>query len=261
VEHAIPVTSSNTNCGSVLDPSAGIASNDSRALDYRLEEVINRYSTQSSGDQDEIQDSFLNVFWNEETTSIADGVSRMPVDNDLPLWVVQVQVSLSLTLLWFVNTLTMKDGTKQESFYLLHERLQAWPHLALAVFLPPGGVQWICVESARREYVEKLCVNLSTFVHPLQIFLVPVNKRLTWLKWQHQGLPIAPAWGRLKRKSELQELLLQDASFDKRILKYSNNLVFVNWTTESLVGLYIVPCLPVPISKGEDNLKPRQKTK
>lgn len=142
----------------------------------------------------------------------------------------------------------MKEGAEEESFYLIHERLQAWPRLALAAFLPPGGVRWICVESARREYVEKLCINLSTFVHPLQIFLVPVGERSTWLKWQHQGPPAGPAWGRLERKSKLKDLLLQDSSLDEKLIKYADDLVFVSWTTESTVGLYIVPRLPVAIS-------------
>ena len=158
----------------------------------------------------------------------------------------------------------MKDGAEEESFYLLHERLQAWPRLALAVFLPPGGQQWICVESVCREYVEKLCVDLSTFPHPLQIFFVPVEERLTWLKWQHQGARItAPAWGRLKRKSELKELLSKDLNLDKRILKHANDLVYVAGpgTSESTILLFIVPRLPVPISKGKNNSKTGRKTK
>jgi hypothetical protein len=156
----------------------------------------------------------------------------------------------------------MKDGTEEESFYLLDERLQTQPRLALAVFLPPGGQKWICVESGCREYVEKLCVDLSTFPHPLQIYLVPVEERLTWLKWQHWGRQItAPAWGRLKRRSELKELLSKDTKMDERILKYANDLVYVDGTTESTVFLYIVPLLPVPMLKGEDNSNTPEKTK
>jgi hypothetical protein len=156
----------------------------------------------------------------------------------------------------------LKDGTEEQSFYLLNERLQAWPHLALAVFLPQGGQKWICVESVCRAYVEKLCVHLSTFPHPLQIFLIPVEERLTWLKWQHQGQRITfPAWGRLKRRSKLKELLSKDSKMDKRILKYANDLVYIDGTTESTVFLCIVPRLPVPILNGEDKPNTRKKTK
>ena len=156
----------------------------------------------------------------------------------------------------------MKDGTEEESFFLLHERLQAWPRLALAVFLPPGGQQWICVESVCREYVEKLCADLSTILHPLQIIFVPVEERLTWLKWQHQAQRItAPAWGRLKRKSELKDLLSRDSNVDERILEYANDLVYVSGTSEPFIAICMVPRLPVLISKGEDNSNTRRKMK
>jgi hypothetical protein len=65
-------------------------------LDRRLEEVINRYGAQTARPQDEIQEGSPNVFWNENISSIADAVSRMPTDDDPPLWRVRVRVSLSL---------------------------------------------------------------------------------------------------------------------------------------------------------------------
>jgi hypothetical protein len=102
VHHAVPCALSDRNCSSVLDPSAARARNDSMPLDRRLEEVINRYGAQTAGPHDEIQDGSPNVFWNEKITSIADGVTRMPSDDDAPLWRVRVQVSLSLisALVW-----------------------------------------------------------------------------------------------------------------------------------------------------------------
>ena len=78
-----------------------MATNGSRPLDYRLEEVINRYGAQISMPREEIQDGSPNVLWNEDFVSIADSVTRMPVDNDPPLWVVRVRVSPSLFLLMF----------------------------------------------------------------------------------------------------------------------------------------------------------------
>ncbi|KAF8320244.1 hypothetical protein F5887DRAFT_1087885 [Amanita rubescens] len=247
LDDAVPSALSNRNCSPVLDPSVARASNDRMRQDCRLEEVINRYDAQIAVPQDENQDGSRDDsdFWNDNITSIADGVTRMPSDDDPPLWRVRV-----------------RDGTEEESFFLLNERLQAWPRLALTVFLPPGGQKWICVESACREYVEKLCIDLSTFTHPLQIFFVPVEERLTWLKWQHRGRRITvPAWGRLKRRSELKELLSKDNKMDERILKYANDLVYIDGMTESTVFLCMVPRLPVPILKGEDNSNTRKKYK
>jgi hypothetical protein len=91
---------SNTNRGSMVDPSAAMASNDRRPLDYRLEEVISRYGAQTSQTLDEIQDSSPNVIPNEEIASLAHEVTPRPNDNDPPLWRVQVHVSLSLILLF-----------------------------------------------------------------------------------------------------------------------------------------------------------------
>ena len=112
----------------------------------------------------------------------------------------------------------MKAGTEEESVYLLHDHLKGWPHLALAAF--PASQQWICVESVCREFVEKLCGHLSTFPHPLQIFFIPMDECLTWFQWQHQRSRItAPAWGQLKRRFELEDLLSMGAKSTKG---YSN---------------------------------------
>lgn len=70
-------------------------------LDYRMEEVINQYNAPSSQPLDEYQDGPPNVFSNEDIASIADEVTRMPNDNDPPLWRVRVHVSLSQFLLFF----------------------------------------------------------------------------------------------------------------------------------------------------------------
>ena len=93
VDNTVPHAFPNLNRVSPLDPSAAMASNDPRSLDYRLEEVINQYGAQSSGPHDEIQDGTPNVMRNEEIASIADDVTRMPVDSDPPLWIVRVRVS------------------------------------------------------------------------------------------------------------------------------------------------------------------------
>jgi hypothetical protein len=101
VDHTVPSGFPNANRVSLLGPSAGIATNGTRPLDYRLEQVINRYGAQISEPQEEIQDGSPNVLWTEDFVSIADSVTRMPVDNDTPLWVVRVRVSPSLIVLMF----------------------------------------------------------------------------------------------------------------------------------------------------------------
>ena len=131
-----------------------------------------------------------------------------------------------------------------------------WSHLAIAAF--PASEQWICVESVCWEHVEKLCVHLSMFPHPLQIFFIPVDERLNWLHWQHQTIHImAPAWVRLEKRSELEEMISMGSKLDKRILKYANDLAFVSrLTSEPFIQLVLVPRLPVPISynnSGQDN--------
>ena len=75
--------------------------NDRNPMDYRLEEVINRYSAQTSWPLDENQDSSPKIVCNEDIASIANEVTQMPNDKDPPLWRVRVHVSLSLFLLHF----------------------------------------------------------------------------------------------------------------------------------------------------------------
>ena len=95
--HAVSLT----DRGSGVDPSAAITSNDRNPLDYRLEEVIKRYSAQTSRPPDEIQDSSLNVIRNEEIATLAHEATQMPNDDDPPLWRVRVHVSPSLILFFF----------------------------------------------------------------------------------------------------------------------------------------------------------------
>jgi hypothetical protein len=59
----------------------------------------------------------------------------------------------------------------------------------------------------------------------------------------------------------LKELLSKDSKMDERILKYANDLVYIDGSTESTVFLCMVPRLPVPILNGEDDSNTRKKTK
>lgn len=123
------------------------------------------------------------------------------------------------------------------------------PVTTVSVVLPPGSRRWIGIESSSREQVEELCQNLSTFSYPLDIHYIPVDKRLDWLRGNHTTPTITPnSWVRLKRRAELRGLLENDANFDKRFLKYANDLGYVHQRlTDSLVTICLVPRLLVPI--------------
>jgi hypothetical protein len=146
----------------------------------------------------------------------------------------------------------------------VRDRLKVRPQWAISVFLPPGGQRWICVQSNSRENVEKLCINFSTFPHPLQIFFVPVKERLDWLPRHHEAPRITPpAWVRIKKKSELYDLF-KTGFFDETVYKYANDLAYVPWTDGTMVIVCPIPRLPLPISSGdsgEADLKRRPKTK
>jgi hypothetical protein len=94
VVHAVPDAFLNTNRGSWSRSSTAMASNDSSPLDYRLEEVINRYEAQISGARDEIESSQENVFEYEQMATWAECAMQMPSEDDPGLWRVRVRVSL-----------------------------------------------------------------------------------------------------------------------------------------------------------------------
>ena len=156
----------------------------------------------------------------------------------------------------------LQDGTELESFYLLNDRLQARPRWAISVLLPPASKHWICVESDSRENVERLCLDLSTFPHPLQIHFVPVEERTHWLGWRPtKDTTGAPGWSRFKRRRELQDLISQDPKIDPRIEKYANDLAWIPASRDdSMVNICVVPRLAVTVGTGKgDKKRPKRK--
>lgn len=143
-----------------------------------------------------------------------------------------------------------------QSFFLLLDRLRFLvdpvtvpPLRTISVVLPPASTQWICVESSSREDVMDLCQNLSTFLHPLEIHYIPVDKRLDWLGWNKRTPIITPnSWVRLKRRAQLRVLLRNDAKFDKRLMKYAKDLAYVHRCfADEIVMICLVPRLLVPV--------------
>ena len=72
------------------------------------------------------------------------------------------------------------------------------------------------------------------------------------MAWHHTASPIkSPSWVRLKKISELRELLVKDRQFDKRLLRYANDLAYVQGELKNgLLLICLVPRLLVPIDGG-----------
>ena len=97
----------------------------------------------------------------------------------------------------------------------------------------------------------ELCRDLSTIPVPLDILFVPAEKRVEWIDWHYTSSPIkSPSWVRLKRKSELKDLLQTDRKFDKRLIRYAKDLAYVEGRMENgLLLICLVPRLLPPIER------------
>jgi hypothetical protein len=209
--------------------------------------VINRYESTSSGSGSQVP----NIVENDEITALAERLMRMPTSEDPALWRVRVWVSSWYFVSEYGIKPSFKEGTEEESFFLLHERLKVRPQWAISVFLPPCARGWICVESTSRANVEELCLNLSTIPHPVEILFVPAEKRVEWIDWHYTASPVkSPSWVRLKRTSDLKDMLDKDRQFDKRLIRYANDLAYVQGRLENgLLLICLVPHLLPPIEK------------
>lgn len=150
-----------------------------------------------------------------------------------------------------------KDGKALDAFFLLQERLRNTPLLALSVFLPSGSRQWIAVESTSMKNVHDLCFNVFTIPHPVEISLVPVEERISYLQWGPTYPRVQPtSWARLKRLPALKEL-----NVEKNVWKYAGDLAFVlDMPSVSTARLCLVPRLSVRIeADGEKAKKTKSK--
>ena len=112
---------------------------------------------------------------------------------------------------------------------------------------------WIAIESSSEANVAELCFNLSMFLHPLDISLVPIEERTATLNGKptlpHLG---SPSWAWLQTPSVLQSL-----DVERNLIKSSGDLAFV---LEAESGSKAVICL-VPrllITVGGDGKKRRK---
>jgi hypothetical protein len=130
----------------------------------------------------------------------------------------------------------------------MHKRLLLCPRLAISILLPPSGQMWIAVESTSQANVVELCLNLWTIVHPLEILLVPVEERTTWLNWKSTTPRLVfPSWAWLQRRSVLKSLGLE-----RNLFKYARDLAFMFEVERgSKVVICLVPRLPIKTCDGK----------
>ena len=147
----------------------------------------------------------------------------------------------------------MKAGQELESFALLNNRLQSHPELAMSLILPAACRMGIGVESSSRAHVEKLCRDISTIRHPLDISLVPVEERVSWLRCRSMALHVSsPSWVRLRKAS-----VLKNMDVNQNILKYAGDLVFVHeMQSGHMADICLIPRLPVAIGSSNISRNP-----
>ncbi|KAF8322378.1 hypothetical protein F5887DRAFT_1087234 [Amanita rubescens] len=226
--------------GQRFDTSTRRGPNDSEpvGLDYRLASVVRRYEAQASeGEGHDRQD---------ELASLAERAMRiMPTAQDPNFWKVCVY-----------------EGTVEETFWAMHNRLDKSPELASSVFMPPRSDNWICIESSSHQNAVLLCIDLSTIHQPPNVLFVPVNERVQWITWCPTTPRIkSPSWVRIKKSSELRDLLDKDHDLDERLLKYAKDLAFVHEVfNESKVLICLVPRLLVEVGQqGSADYRDKQK--
>jgi len=229
----------------------GTSTNDGLPWDDRMTAVINRYEAPEADKHGRGEYGFEN----KEMDILSERFMRMPMKIDPCFWRVRVQVRLDCSdANWNTEPCATKDGSEEDSFWALQDRLRVNPGLAHAIVLPSGGQMWIGVESKSQANVEELCQNLSTFRHPLDISLVPIKERVAWLGWDRKSRRLtAPSWARLQKRSKLAGLDL-----DSNLIKYAGNLAFVLETkSESKVVICLIPRLLVSTEGDKKKRLPR----
>ncbi|KAM6499078.1 hypothetical protein JOM56_004586 [Amanita muscaria] len=130
-----------------------------------------------------------------------DNIIRMPAARDPPMWRVRVHESDQTHALW-----------------VIHDRLEKTPHLAISASSSPHNRGWIAIESTSIAAVEKLCQTVSAIPQPPRIEFVSPDERIECLR----------------------------LGVDERLAKFSKDLVLVhNTASYPLVDLFVIPRLPV----------------
>ncbi|KAM6489086.1 hypothetical protein JOM56_015498 [Amanita muscaria] len=154
-----------------------------------------------------------------------DNIIRMPAVRDPPMWRVRVHESDQTHALW-----------------VIHDRLEKTPHLAISASSSPHNRGWIAIESTSIAAVEKLCQNVSAIPQPPRIEFVSPDERIECLRVPNNCPHTdCPGWARVKSRAVLHQL-----GVDERLAKFSKDLVLVhNTASYPLVDLFVIPRLPV----------------
>ena len=124
----------------------------------------------------------------------------------------------------------------------MYNRLYERPGLASSVLMPPTSHNCICIESTSHQNVVELCVDLSTVQQPPNVVFVPLAECVQWVNWSPPTPRIkSPSWVRMKKRSQLRDLLDKDHYLDERLLKYGNDLGYVSHISHSHVEMFLVP--------------------
>ncbi|KAM6499048.1 hypothetical protein JOM56_004556 [Amanita muscaria] len=154
-----------------------------------------------------------------------DNIIRMPAARDPPMWRVRVHESDQTHALW-----------------VIHDRLEKTPHLAISASSSPHNRGWIAIESTSIAAVEKLCQTVSAIPQPPRIEFVSPDERIECLRVpNNRPHTDCPGWARVKSRAVLHQL-----GVDERLAKFSKDLVLVhNAASYPLVDLFVIPRLPV----------------
>ncbi|KAM6491817.1 hypothetical protein JOM56_012676 [Amanita muscaria] len=145
-----------------------------------------------------------------------DNIMRMPAARDPLMWRVRVHESDQTHALW-----------------VIHDRLEITPHLAISASSSPYYRGWIAIESTSIAAVNELCQNVSAIPQPPRIEFISPDERIECLRVPYdRPRTDCPGWARVK---------------------FSKDLVLIhNTASYPLVDFFAVPRLPVrqdPLSK------------
>ncbi|KAF8716481.1 hypothetical protein AX14_012313 [Amanita brunnescens Koide BX004] len=228
-----------------LDQRRGHNDSETAGLDDRMAHIVRQYeahaSEAKSHDRPEEGETASDV---EELVALTERAMRMPTAQDPDFWIVRVY-----------------KGMVEETFWAMYNRLYERPGLVSSVLMPPTSHNCICIESTSHQNVVELCVDLSTVQQPPNAVFVPLAECVQWVNWSPPTPRIkSPSWVRMKKRSQLRDLLDKDHYLNERLLKYGNDLGYVSHISHSHVEMFLVPRLLVEVGRqGSADYRNEQK--
>ncbi|KAM6498973.1 hypothetical protein JOM56_006921 [Amanita muscaria] len=158
-----------------------------------------------------------------------DNIMRMPAARDPLMWRVRVHESDQTHALW-----------------VIHDRLEITPHLAISASSSLYYRGWIAIESTSIAAVNELCQNVSAIPQPPRIEFISPDERIECLRVPYdRPRTDCPGWARVKSRAVLHQL-----GVDERLTRFSKDLVLIhNAASYPLVDFFAVPRLPPTYSE------------